>query len=211
MEKELETAKTVPQEETCSSDKKDTTPENTVSVPVKFNKEIKNLPIYEAAQYAQKGMKYDLISDDYKRLKELAQKQNKSVGEFLSFVEKTVNENRKNELISECGNEQIADRVLGLENKVNDNKFDSFNELNENFPDIKSAEQLPEEVVGAANEKGSRLLDEYLRYLLKEKRNKAKLLKQSESAKVSSVGSLNEADVKEYDLTRQEFLKGLWG
>ena len=41
---------------------------NEILIPVKFNKEIKNLTADEAAQLAQKGMKFDAISDDYNRI-----------------------------------------------------------------------------------------------------------------------------------------------
>ena len=39
-----------------------------VVIPVKFNKEIKNLTVEEASLLAQKGMKFDLIKDDFEKI-----------------------------------------------------------------------------------------------------------------------------------------------
>ena len=43
--------------------------EREIFVPVKFNKEIKNLTIEEASELAQKGLKFDAVSEDYKTLR----------------------------------------------------------------------------------------------------------------------------------------------
>ena len=54
----------------------DTTPEaeKEVFVPVKFNKEIKNLGLEDAARLAQMGLKFEAIADDYEALKTLPRK-----------------------------------------------------------------------------------------------------------------------------------------
>lgn len=51
----------------------DTTPEaeKEVFVPVKFNKEIKNLGLEDAARLAQMGLKFEAIADDYEALKNI--------------------------------------------------------------------------------------------------------------------------------------------
>ena len=64
----------------------DTTPQTVpeITVPVKFNKEIKNLTVSEAGNLAQKGMKFDMISSDYERIKVL---QRKTALEFLNTLQ----------------------------------------------------------------------------------------------------------------------------
>ena len=58
--------------------------ENEVFVPVKFNKEIKNLGLKEAAALAQKGLKFEAIADDFAALKSLAAKRGHSVSEYIA-------------------------------------------------------------------------------------------------------------------------------
>ena len=45
---------------------------NQVFVPVKYNKEIRNLELDKAAELAQKGLKFEAIADDYESLKRIA-------------------------------------------------------------------------------------------------------------------------------------------
>ena len=68
-----------------------------ITIPVKFNKQIKNLTPEEATVLAQKGLKFDSIAEDYARLKELASQSGKSVPEFLQHLkeEKTPLSQRK--------------------------------------------------------------------------------------------------------------------
>lgn len=61
--------------------------ENEVFVPVKFNKEIKNLGLKEAAALAQKGLKFEAIADDFAALKSLAAKGGHSVSEYIAELQ----------------------------------------------------------------------------------------------------------------------------
>ncbi len=212
MEEILKNADTEPQESGQEADLDGATiPEDSVSVPVKFNKQIKNLSVKDAALYAGKGMKYDLISEDYDRLKQLAAKSDKSVCEFLSAVEEKMNQNRRAELIAEYGgSEAAADRVLSLENDGKKGSFDSFFEISDNFPEIKSIDELPDSVKESAALKGSRLLDEYLRYLLSEKRRRLNIKNHADAVNKASVGPVGRANAENYDPTGYEFIKGLW-
>ena len=67
----------------------DTKPENDneIFVPVKYNKEIRNLGLNEAAELAQKGLKFEAIAADYVALKRIAQNSGKSVSDFLCALE----------------------------------------------------------------------------------------------------------------------------
>ena len=57
----------------------DTLPNEEMLIPVKFNKEIKNIPLQRATELAQKGMKFEMIEENYETLKSLALAENKSV------------------------------------------------------------------------------------------------------------------------------------
>lgn len=188
----------------------DTTPEeNEIIIPVKYNKEIRNLGIKEAASLAQKGMKYEVIQKDYEQLKELAQKENKSVPKFLSDLNEMQIENRKRELTEKCGGDSdFAEHILRLESE-NFNNSNGFDELKNLFPEIKTLEDLPQKVLENSKIKGTLLLDEFLRYrALQEKREKS-LKKSQEKAENLSIGSqINK--VGSISPETEQFLKGLW-
>ncbi len=190
----------------------DTTPLNgeKIKVPIKFNKEIREIPLEEASVLAQKGMKFDLISEDYKTLKVLSQKNNKSVREFLEDLKLSDYNKRANELCEKCGgDEALAKHIIALENGGIGNGLRGFEELQSFFGEIKSTEDLPQTVRESAELKGSLLLDEYLRYLLNEKREKEKAVKANLFSKEASIGSQQS---RKGNITPEasEFLRGLW-
>lgn len=180
--------------------------EEGVAISVKFNKEIKNLTAAEAATLAQKGMKFQMIEDDFLKLKSIAGKHNKSVPEYISDLERQESEQRREELLSECGgNEALADRVLQLENdKAPD---DGLSELREFFPTVKSLDDLPRAVVESARLKGENLLNSYLKYrLIKRRRQSEEHLFERDMSK-ASIGSQKGANTPADD----DFIKALWG
>ena len=64
----------LPQAETKSTEiNKETTPEQDtkIFIPVKYNKQVMNLDIESASELAQKGMKFDSISKDYEKIKQI--------------------------------------------------------------------------------------------------------------------------------------------
>ena len=84
-EKEILTGEVLPETEASkTNDGGATTPEaeseTAAFLEIKFNKELLKLDRESAVTLAQKGMKYDTISEDYENLKSLAQK--KSADDF---------------------------------------------------------------------------------------------------------------------------------
>lgn len=195
---EESSAATTPQEEVQS-----------IKIPIKFNKEIRQLDISEATTLAQKGMKFDLISGDLDRLRLLAQRNGESVTDFITSLEKQRNEVRMKEILEECGgNEQIARRLLTAEEAV-EQKSD-LDEVSAYFPHIKQLSDLPQQVVEKASLTGENLLNCLLRYRL-DAENKARALKSEQrAAAASSVGSLKNSGGG-IDAVNTEFLRGLWG
>lgn len=179
-----------------------------VFVPVKFNKEERRLDIKEAARLAQLGLKFEAVSEDYNTLKSLAAEAGHSVAEYLAGLRSEKLEERRRELTEKCGgNEKIAAYVMKLEGSAeNDGGFD---ELQKEFPDIKYKDELPEAVLEKAELRGTRLLDEYLRYLHTEKREAEKAAENQKRTEQTSLGS--QTDRKGgINPETAEFLKGLW-
>lgn len=201
---------TLPQEEMNNETLEDTTPEEKeILVPIKYNKQILNLSISEAGELAQKGKKFEEISNDYEQIKLLAREEEKSVAEYIAALKQSRDNKILQELTNECGgNKEIALRFLELnKNKISERL--GFKELKESFPQYENLESLPEEVVEKAKLKGTLLLDEYLRYLLKEKMAAKQAVKAQIDAENNSIGSqIN----KKSNLNPEtvEFLKGLW-
>ena len=187
----------------------DTTSEE-ILVPVKFNKEVKNIPLKDASDLVQKGMKFDLISEEYKRLKNLAAADGRAVSEYISFLEEKENEKRYGRLLEECGgNEAAAKRIFELEK--GETPEHDFEELKENFPEIQSKDMLPKEVLQNVELSGGNLLNAYLRYMLKTEREKQKILAERKMAEMSSMGPQSKNESLGFDAVANQFLKGIWG
>ena len=198
---------TISEKDVCFTD---TTPKNDepIKIPIKFNKETRNLSLEEATTLAQKGLKFESIEKEYNLLKQLALRENKSIPLYIAELDRRYNEEKKQSLTEKCGgNEEIAEHILSLENEKK--AGDGFDELTSAFPEIKSKKNLPREVLDNAELKGTLLLDEYLRYLLSQKRNAQTVARKQREGEKSSTGSLiNRRDSQTSET--EEFLKGLW-
>ena len=183
---------------------------NEVLIPVKFNKEVKQLTAEQAAELAQKGLKFDAISQDYEALKELACKSKKTVTQFLADIKAENYSKRRQELLEKCsGDQALAEHILGLENSnYEDDRF-NFEELRREFPQFTNKELIPKQVVENAELTGRSLLDEYLRYKLAEKKRLEDACKNEKRAELKSLGSqINHSGACNPET--REFLKGLW-
>ena len=180
--------------------------EQKITVPVKFNKEIKHLTAEEAGTLAQKGLKFEMIENDFLKLKTLAGNRKMSVPEYISELEKEQTQKRKEQILSEYKeSEALAERIAELESgKEND---DGLNELREYFPTVKSLSDLPRAVVESARLKGENLLNSYLKYRLVKKRQADEERLFERGAGDASVGSVKSAGESDDDA----FLRALWG
>ncbi len=181
------------------------------AVSVKFNKEIRRIPIEEASVLAQKGLKYDLISEDFSRLKNMALKKGQSVTEFLNGMEEEAINNRRAELMEQTGgNGELAEHIISLENMTSSSNRE-FDELRERFPEIKEIGELPQQVLETSKALGKNLLDTYLRYLLDEKIKQQNAKKQQAAVNLRSTGTLSGEGSACGGTADREFIKGLWG
>lgn len=181
---------------------------DTISIPVKFNKEIKNLTISEAASLSQKGLKYDAILPQWETLKAFAKQENMSTADFLCALEKERTQKRIEELTQQCGgNSEIAQRILSLEGTSTES-IRGERDFKEYFPE-KSTESLPKEVIDRAKENNSNLLDEYLRYKARQDSLKRAEERQKRENLLSSVGSQKDSGISRSPES-QEFIRGIW-
>ena len=179
-----------------------TIPEEQTVIPIKFNKEVRNLTVDEASLLAQKGLKFDAIQKEYELLKQLANGKSMSVSGFLKSLQEEEQNRRLNTLTEKCGGDtELAAHILELEKGNGSPNFD--------LDEIKAADMLPPQVLENAALSGRNLLDEYLRYTLKEKLKVQEAEKNYKSALKSSSGSqVNHAG--KISPETAEFLKGLW-
>ena len=196
--------------ENLPPEKEDTTPnlepENSTFVEVKFNKEIKKLNLSEAATMAQKGLKFDLIEADFKRLKELSNAEGLSVKEFINNLCAQKENEKLTELTKKCGGDaEMAKKVLEAEEPKSQNRRE---ELFAEFPNLK-AEDIPEEVKTAAELKGTGLLFEYLLYNHRQRVAANEEEIRQNMAQNQSLGSLSCGT--KTTAADAEFLKGVWG
>lgn len=206
---ENENKVTTPQETEQNENAPTTAPQvDEPFVPVKYNKEVINLSLEKAGELAQKGMKFEALSDELSLLKELATKSGKTVMQFLSSLKLQSDDAMVNSLKEKCGDDAVLlNEVTKLFSK--NEADDGFAELQKHFPEIKSREALPQSVLENASLCARPLLDEFLRYrLLQEKAVKENLLSQ-QTARLSSTGSLINKSGGE-NPEAAEFLKGLW-
>lgn len=190
-----------------------TTPEAPTEKPqgitLKFNKEIREISLDEAVTLAQKGLKFDKISPELERIKSMAAKKGMSIGEFISEIENGELSRRRLELIESAGgNEELAEHILELEQK-GEGKSDSFELLRQEFPDISSPEDLPEEVLSELDLVGGNMLSAYLLHLHRENRLSAESRIRQEENRVSALGSQQKNAPEKTD-ANEEFIKGIW-
>ena len=93
-----------------------TTPQSAaedITIPIKFNKEIRHISAEEAASLAQKGMKFDMISSDLERLRHMASVNGSSITDFITALEENQAQAKRLKVLEECGgNEQLADKII---------------------------------------------------------------------------------------------------
>ena len=178
-------------------------------ITVKYNKEIINLPLERAAELAQKGMKFEALTNELDLLKQLAGDNKKTVMQFLSDLKLHQSDSKRDSLLEKCGDDAaLKDEVERLYGQKTE-KDDGFEELKKSFPEIESREDLPESVLENAKLSGRALLDEFLRYRLNQEQAIKENVLSQKIGKASSMGSqLNKTRGDNPEAT--EFLKGLW-
>lgn len=193
---------------------------------VNFLGEEKELPVSELVTLSQKGMNYDHVkyeldalkeknvqySQTYEVIEQLAAASNMNVKQYVDLCNKTLQENKINQQVSQGVPEAVAKRLLELEQKENirsrqeeraaaeQQRQDMYQELIREYPDVK---QLPDEVIQAIAS-GIRPLEAYRAYENRKLKNELAILKKSVENRQKSTGSLQGDAPEETD----DFLVG---
>lgn len=179
------------------------------TISVKFNKEVKEIPLEEAVVLVQKGLKFDAVSGILERIKAIAESKEKSVSEYISELEKKQALESAQSLIDGCSDKEALLEAIANFGAKKAPKIIGFDELQAAYPEIDDVSKVPEEVLQNAQLYGRNLFDEYLRYQLEAKKREEKI-KKAESDN-QSVGSQSKKDNGSFDPISSRFLKGLWG
>lgn len=165
----------------------------------------------EIAELAKKAYSYEQISGDWDRVKTMALSEGKSVCEYLDSLSEIRINKRRSELLEKGADEQLISYILDLEKEKMSTDKGFFDEVSEYFPKIKDISDIPECVVESARVKGSRLVDELLRYRHK-KQMEISILKDLEKSAInSSIGPQREHISADIDPAKLQFIKGIWG
>lgn len=217
MENAMETELVQPDtsENLTAANNEDTIPENLPNenseptISVKFNKEVRQITVSEAQSLAQKGLKYDMVSEPLERLRKMAADNGKNLNDYLSFLENQASTAHKNELLCKCsGDEKLVEEIMSLEGK-REGGLIGLDELMKNVDTVKSLNDVPEPVLLAAKERGGNLFDEFLRYQFIQSRKVKDAVLSRENAKKSTTGPIT-AGTPASDAAGIQFLKGIW-
>ena len=217
MENAMETELVQPDtsENLTAANNEDTIPENLPNenseptISVKFNKEVRQITVSEAQSLAQKGLKYDMVSEPLERLRKMAADNGKNLNDYLSFLENQASTAHKNELLCKCsGDEKLVEEIMSLEGK-REGGLIGLDELMKNVDTVKSLADVPEPVLLAAKERGGNLFDEFLRYQFIQSRKVKDAVLSRENAKKSTTGPIT-AGTPASDAAGIQFLKGIW-
>lgn len=180
------------------------------TVPVKYNKETRNLSIEEASTLSQKGLKFVSLENELSRLKALASKRDMNLGDYLTALENEDASKRKDELLKECGgNEKIADMIISLSEKEKP-EIRGLEELSKYFPG-ETSEDIPDEVFENAKLKNSNIVDEYLRFKAMQDILQKKAEEKLTANGLADAGSQKTPDASFENPESSEFIRGVWG
>lgn len=152
---------------------------------------------------------FETAKEEYKAILEFCRSEGKSVPQLIKELYETRQQKRFEELTIQCGgNTQIAQHILELEDN-SPKQLNDFDEIKKYFPHIKNSNELPETVLKSAEQKGTLLLDEFLRYLLKEEINSKNAIREQRATEKASTGSLGDRK-SNINPEAEEFIRGLW-
>ena len=184
-------------------------PSEEKAISLKFNKEVKEIPLEEAVILAQKGLKFDAVSPMLERIKSLAEYEGKSAADYITGLEKEAELKKAKGLIESCSSKEDLLEAIANLGAFKKQTAIGFDELQAAYPHIDDISKVPDEVLENAKLYGRNLFDEYLRYELSKKKREEKV--KEALADKQSVGSQSKKDDGSFDPIRSRFLKGLWG
>lgn len=204
------------------------------TVPVKYNKQYRELTPEEASVYAQKGMRYEALEPQLAKVRFMAARSGQPLEAVIErMYEASENAVRQEMLNKVGGDEKLADELMDswrlqnrkayddmvaaeareAENEAEDNNkrlAAEFVELRREFPELDKIEDVPRTVLQAAVRSGRDLLSEYLIYTHKESRRVAQAEAQRAAAAKASTGSQAGGNPPEETPEISALLAGIW-
>ncbi len=160
------------------------TPPMTLSV--KFNKQHYQLPLEEAAIYAQKGMKFTTMEPMLEQLKTHAQQQGQSLQDFVK-------------------------QLCGEPRDLNERLAEEYCRLRETCPELDTFDKVPAAAVQRAVDSGMPLLYSYLQYRYEEQIRIEKAKAAAVAAGEASAGGQRGEASPAPDAAVEAMLRGVWG
>ena len=199
---------------------------------VKFNHEIQNLSETEAAQWAQKGMKYENV---YEKICRAAALNGKEPTEFIEALESAADAQHRQYLIDTHGDDpELIEQLMELYNIKKEQTVSAAKEQHQKtlkdaeestnarianefsqmvnggqFPEIKSLDSIPNSVIKAASE-GMPLAYAYLLYKHSEQTKIENANKTAEDSAKKTTGSMSTDKVSSETSVDSAFMKGFW-
>lgn len=198
---------------------------------IRYNHSDKALSMAEAKELAQKGLKFDSMTDMLNDISYLAAIQGKTPAELIKGYIEAGENIRRQELIEKYGEDEVVEVLMEKYRNENQKKFtaaketlkqkeeaaeqdlnqriaDDFLKMKADFPELTDYAALPNEVKRqAAN--GTPLKYAYLDYKYAQEKAAANAKAQAEAAAKKSTGSMATDDG--VDSAENALLKGLWG
>lgn len=206
------------------------------TVPVKYNKQYRELTPDEASTYAQKGMKYEALEPYLTKLRFMGRQSGQSLEKMLEGMYQAGEDLARKKILDEAGgNQALADRLMEARQVKNKAAFDAmmaddkkaaesemadnnqrlaaeFNDLHAEFPAIAKIEDVPQSVIKSALRSGRDLLSEYLRYQHTEsKRVKQAEAQRATAAKASAGSQASGAGTSDTSPEITAMMQGIWG
>ena len=170
-------------------------------IRAKYNKRELAFTGEEAAPLVQKGLKFEAIEPDYRRLKRLALAEGVGVSELLDRLLRESDEAAYRRALEDCGgNARAAEKLAAFQRREQEERAGGreadtaereFREVDAAFPGrFAGAEELPVPVVELAARRGLPLLDAVLRFDHEQKRQAEAARVRQEAAAKASAGSM---------------------
>lgn len=234
IESETEDTTDVEQEEEAEAEEESTeeTAEEPSGLTIKYNGQSIDIDHEQAVTLAQKGMKFDSMSDMLNKLNYIAAVNNQSADKFINDMfdshEQMVRdkysemaddeemlsalieaEHNKNKKAFEKIQKQIDEESNAQTQKQVDKLAEEFGELQKSFPNIKEFKDVNKSVLALAQKEKISLLDAQLRFEHENKIKSTKAKTDAAKAKKASTGNAKSDGASDNDI--DGMLKGIWG
>ena len=200
---------------------------------VRYNHADKALSMAEAKELAQKGLKFDSMTDMLNDISYLAAIQGKTPAELIRGYIEAGENIRRQELIEKYGEESEAVEVLmekyreenqkkftaaketlkqkeeAAEQDLNQRIADDFLKMKADFPELTDYAALPNEIKRAAAN-GTPLKYAFLEYKYAQEKAAANAKAQAEAAAKKSTGSMSSDTADNVSEAERKFLSSLW-